>query len=257
YARFTLTSRILAAGVGLLEQSRRLEGGVRVDDGATSARVQALLGQLARPEPPEVSFPVRSAPAVAARTARLGELADHRMLRRRSGNRVPEALIRRGTDQPGEVPVIGREELSGQAEVGSRVVHKLDLAQLPSSRLTEPGDVVFTATPHPAAMVDVAGFSLVEFPAQVLRMRSCTVVAAMRAQDIYAQAPGAGGGRQWQVRLVPEGQARQLAEVWGQIGRAQVELRAGARVLSRLSEELTAGVAAGVVHVGNDESGGR
>src|SRR5699024_2984550 len=179
------------------------------------------------------------------------------MLRRRSGNRVPAALIRCSSEQAGEVPVIGREELAGEREAGSRVVHKLDLAQLPSGRLTEPGDVVFTATPHPAAMVDAAGFSLVEFPAQVLRVRSSALVPAMLAQEINAQAASARRWRQWQVHLVPEEQSPALTEALGQIEHAQLELRARARVLSQLSQELTAGVAVGVVQVGNDESGGR
>src|SRR5699024_12747878 len=109
---------------------------------------------------------------------------------------------------------------------------------------TGPCDVVSTATPNPAAMVDVAWFWRVEFPAQVRRVRSSALVPAMLAQERNAQAHSARRWRQWQVRLVPEEQAPPLAEALGQIARAHVELRARARVLSMLSEELTAGVAA-------------
>src|SRR5699024_8277538 len=92
YARYTLPSHRLAARVRLLAQTQPLDGGVQVDDGAASAEVQALLGQLTRRELPAVELQVRGGPGAQSRTARLGELADHGMVRRRSGNRVPEAL---------------------------------------------------------------------------------------------------------------------------------------------------------------------
>lgn len=256
HARFTLTSRILAAGAGLVEQSRPLERPVRADDGAVGARVQELLAVLSLPES-RVRFSVQAGDAVPARTARLGELIDHGVLRRRAGNRLPPRKVRHRTDEPGQVPVLGAPELTGTAEVGSRVMSKLELAQVASSRLTEPGDVVFTTTPRPAALVDAAGFSVVESPAQVLRVRADGVglVPAVLAEEISAQAGAAKRWRQWQVRLVPEEQVPELAEAMAQLARARQDLQARQRALEQLSKDLTAGVATGVVRVRHDDGG--
>lgn len=257
HARFTLTSRILAAGAGLVEQSRPLEQPVRDDDGAAGARVLELLEAAGRPEEHALSIAVQASAPVATRTVRLGDLADRGVLRRRAGNRLPTRAIHDRQGTPGEVAVLGGPELAGEAEVGSRVMSKLDLAELASGRLTEPGDVVFTTTPRPAAMVDMEGFSVVEYPAQVLRVGADGVglVPAVLADQISAQAPEAKRWRQWQVRLVPPGQAPQLADALAQVARVQAQVCRRDRALRQLSKELMAGVAAGVVRVRHDDGG--
>ncbi|HIZ34459.1 MAG TPA: hypothetical protein H9815_01675 [Candidatus Ruania gallistercoris] len=196
FARFSLTSTILAGGGGLLETARPTQRGVREDDGATSARVQELLHALATGPRTEVSVPTQRGSAVALRTARIGELIDKGVLRRLPGNRFED--VRVATGVPGEVRLIGEAELAGDAAVGSRVVDRMELAaRYPASRLTEPGDVVFTVARRPAAMVDHEGFSVVAFPAQVLRVEHPEVglVPGVLARDIAARVwPPNGGG---------------------------------------------------------------
>lgn len=258
FARFSLTSKILAAGGGLLETSRPVQRGVREDDGATSAQVQDLLLALAQQPRTEVSVPTQRGSAVALRTARIGELTDKGVLRRLAGHRLDAADVRAAAGAAGEVPVIGGPELTGAAGWGSRVVDRLELAaRYPASRLTEPGDVVFTVTPRPAAVVDHAGFSVVAFPAQVLRVQELQVglVPGMLARDIAGQDPQARRWRDFPVRLAPREQAEALAGVLEQVHRAQEELAERAALLDELATTLTAGVATGVVQVGEDEDG--
>src|SRR5699024_11292237 len=97
--------------------------------------------------------------SVAPRTARIGELIEKGVLRRLPGHRIDPADLRAATGAPGEVPVLGEAELTGQTAPGATVVNRLELeARYPASRLTEPGDVVCTVTPRPAAIVDAEGF---------------------------------------------------------------------------------------------------
>jgi len=258
FARFSLTSKILAAGGGLLEASRPTQRGIREDDGETSAHVQDLLLALERRPQAEVSVTTRRGTAVAGRSARIGELIDKGVLRRLPGHRIAAADIRSGTGEPGEVSVIGEPELAGERAPGSRVVDRLELAaRYPASRLTEPGDVVFTVTPRPAAIVDHAGFSVVAYPAQVLRVRETQVglVPGMLARDIAGQGELARRWRDFLVRLVPREQADALTSALEEVHRAQVAVRERAALLEELARTLTAGVATGVLRVGEDEDG--
>lgn len=256
FARFSLTAKILAGGGGLLETARPVQRGVREDDGATSAHVQDLLLALAAPPRTEVSVPTQRGSAVALRTARIGELTDKGVLRRLPGNRFED--VRPAAGAPGEVRPIGEAELAGDVAVGARVVDRMELAaRYPASRLTEPGDVVFTVARRPAAIVDAEGFSVVAFPAQVLRVERPEVglVPGVLARDIAAQGVAAKRWRDFPVRLVPGEQVEALSGALEQVHRAQVELAERAALLEELAGTLTAGVATGVLQVGQDEDG--
>ena len=74
-------------------------------------------------------------------------------------------------DDTGQFAVLGAAELLGQDRRGQRKIDRATLARhYPRARLTEPGDVVVTTVPRLAAMVDHEGFSVVEFPARILRI---------------------------------------------------------------------------------------
>lgn len=250
FARFAYTSRILADRAGLLSTSRPVQRVIR-DDVAAPARVRDLSRALAAATVPDIGVRVRAGEPVMVRQASLAELIEHRALGRLPGHRV-EGIARPATGAVGEVPVLGDLELSGE---GRRAVDRLELAATcPASRLTEPGDVVFTSSPRPAAMVDADGLSVVAYPAQVLRVRARDVglVPEMIAAEINRAEPGSRW-RDWQVRLTPPGQAEALAGLLDRIGAAQAAAREQLRLLTELTTEVTAGVSAGVVRLVDDE----
>ncbi|QGH69039.1 hypothetical protein [Pseudactinotalea sp. HY158] len=252
FARFAHTSRILAERAGLLATSRPLQRAIR-DDAAAPARVRELSRALADVPAATVDLAVRAGDPVAVRRFTLGELIDRRALRRLPGNRI-EGLARPATGASGEVRVIGPAEVTGEG--GPRAVDRMELiARHPGSRLTEPGDVVFTSAPRPAAIVDRAGLSLVAYPAQVLRVRDHAVglVPALIAADIRRAERGTRR-RDWALRLVPPEQAAQTAAALARIEEAQAAARESLRLLQELTTEVTAGVSAGVVRLVDDES---
>jgi hypothetical protein len=74
-------------------------------------------------------------------------------------------------DAAGQHPVIGAAELTGRARPGGRKIDRARLARVyPRARLTEPGDVVVTTVPRLGTVVDYHGYSVVDFPARILRI---------------------------------------------------------------------------------------
>ncbi|MEV4759881.1 hypothetical protein AB0J86_32955 [Micromonospora sp. NPDC049559] len=99
----------------------------------------------------------------------------------------------------GHHPVLGPTEVTGQARIGARRIDRGVLAErYPRVRLTEPEDLVVTMTPHLAVYRDEQGFSVVEFPARVLRVPTTErerftprVLAALLDATPGERAPGA------------------------------------------------------------------
>ncbi|MFI7519883.1 hypothetical protein [Micromonospora globbae] len=72
----------------------------------------------------------------------------------------------------GHHPVVGPDEVTGHASIGSRLIDRAVFAErYPRARLTEPGDVIVSLAPAVRALHDVGGFSVVEFPTRVVRIR--------------------------------------------------------------------------------------
>ncbi|MGQ5595864.1 hypothetical protein ACUJ8N_26365 [Streptomyces sp. ESR1.13] len=101
------------------------------------------------------------------RRTTLGKLIAGRAVTRIPGHRVDD----RHLTVDGHHAVIGPEEITGGRPVGARRIDRLVLAtEYDRVALTEPGDVVYTLTPRLALYVDHDGFSVVAFPARVLRV---------------------------------------------------------------------------------------
>ncbi|MFJ8468164.1 DNA methyltransferase family protein [Streptomyces swartbergensis] len=101
------------------------------------------------------------------RRTTLGKLIAGRAVTRLPGHRIDD----RHLTADGHHAVIGPEELTGARPVGARRIDRLVLAtEYDRVALTEPGDVVYTLTPRLALHVDHDGFSVVAFPARVLRV---------------------------------------------------------------------------------------
>jgi hypothetical protein len=143
----------------------------------------------------------------ARRTQTIGSLLVDGRLHRLSGTRLRPAHLA----PSGHHRVIGVPELTGRDrdrrqtvtdDSQARFIDRVVLAHhYPCAVLTEPGDVVVVLAPHPAAIVDEAGFSVVEFPAAVLRINpeqltlTPRVLAALvSAAPLAARAPGTTRG---------------------------------------------------------------
>ncbi|MFJ1582568.1 hypothetical protein ACIOC1_04555 [Streptomyces sp. NPDC088197] len=99
----------------------------------------------------------------------LGILIADRRVTRLPGHRVDEKDL----TQDGHHTVLGPEEITGARPVGARRIDRLLLAtSYERAALTEPGDIVYTLAPRLGVYVDHAGFSLVAFPARVLRVNA-------------------------------------------------------------------------------------
>ncbi|WP_413250846.1 hypothetical protein [Sinomonas flava] len=146
--------------------------------------------------------------------------------------------------------VLGVRELSDPGAT-VRTVDLLEfVARHPSARLTEPGDVVFCTSPHPAAMVDEEGASVVPYPARILRISPADpggLSPALLAVDINGHPAGERRWKQWRARRLPEAQRRPLAEAMGAVVREQAEARLRLKRLAELSTLLADAVASGAL----------
>lgn len=256
FARFARTRELLASGGDLVASGQPVVRAARPDDGATAERLHALLA--ARPaELPVVRAQVAASSAGEGRpvrTARLGDLAAAGALATVPGNRLDPADV--GGD--GEVRVLGVPELTGESTWGARTVDRLAFAaRYEAGRLTAPGDVVFTTTPYPAAVVDADGFSVVEYPARVLRLAAETaanpdrarLVARLVAADISEQPVTAKRWRAWEVRLVDPADAAGLAELLDDVAARRAALEKDLARLDDVARVAASGVAAGSVRI--------
>lgn len=269
YSRFVRTRELLAARGSLVEVARPVEPVARDDGGAAVSRAVELVDGIDGDSRPALGVKVERGDAEPARRVRLGSVVEGGVVRRVPGNRLDDADVRAPGDDPaGESRVLGVPELLGDVEVGARVVDRLGFAaRYPAGRLTEPGDVVFCTTPRPAAIVDTAGFSVVAFPARVLRLRArgpgerpgavgpgVLLVPEVLARDVAAQARGTRW-RSWDVRLVPADQADDVVAALERVRARRAAARAELARLEELEQVLVDGVTTGVVRMRKDEPG--
>jgi hypothetical protein len=137
--------------------------------------------------------------------------------------------------------VLGVPELSPSGAAGGaamRHINRLVLAAAnPGARFTEPGDIVFTAGPAPAAMVDTEGGAVVEYAARVLRISPVDpggLMPELVAADISAS--GSKDWRRWALRRLPHAAAQGLRPVLAEL---EAECAATEIRLERLKELTT------------------
>ncbi|GAA1339277.1 hypothetical protein [Saccharothrix algeriensis] len=130
------------------------------------------------------------------RRTTLGKLIAERRVARLPGHRFDD----RHLTSNGHHAVLGPEEITGARPVGTRRIDRLVLAGAYGQvALTEPGDVAYTLAPRLGLYVDHDGFSVVAFPARVLRVnpdvaRPLTprvLAALLNAAPSTARSPGA------------------------------------------------------------------
>lgn len=123
-------------------------------------------GLAASPEPaPPATFTV--ADLVAGTRSRTNSLA------LRSGTRLVNGDIRAGSSagRTMSYPVIGPPEITEEIPLGLRRIDRVTFERNYSrAKRSLPGDVIITMAPKSAAIVDHDGYSVIEFPARILRI---------------------------------------------------------------------------------------
>lgn len=174
----------------------------------------------------------------------------HRPARVIKGVRIPDEVFAAG---PGGIGVIGPDEVRGRAPVGSRTVELVELLRsAPRFRLTEPGDVVYTTTTEPAAIVDTVGGNAVQAPARILRCLepgegSRRILPELAVRDIAA-ARGADC-RSWRLRTVVVDACSPWRTVAARAAEHRARLLAELSALDALTTELSDGLAAGTLRI--------
>ncbi|TFC44341.1 hypothetical protein [Cryobacterium shii] len=268
FARFVLTRTLLASRDSLVAGARRAEPGrttqgaalaVRVDDLLTMLNTETdaasgLAGLVAEPTvPTDQRDSTLPAQAGSAGTQTVEQLLAAKHLRYVQGNRLdPEDIARGETDAAG-IRLIGPAEVLGENPLGRRRIDRLRFAaDYPAGRVTEPGDLVFTTAPHPAAIVDREGTSVVLFPARILRINPEDpngLLGEVVAADIAALPPGHRRWQRWPLRQVHHRQSRALADALASVRLEQERAHERLAHLDELAALLMAGVTAGSLTV--------
>ncbi len=237
--------RSAGAGAGLGGSAPR-----RTRSGADfAARLDATIATLGEGAPASARRVSPSSSALTLPDESLGALAASRHVRVISGARL------RADDLDAEIgySVIGVDELMGTRAVGSRTLdHLVQAATYPAARLTEPGDVVFwagaTASAERRVLVDTGGFSVVAYPARILRINRSDpagLVSHLLASDIARQS--SGEWKRWVVRRVAPAERAGLAEALNDVAAGRAALAERLRTLDALEEALVGGIVAGTL----------
>jgi hypothetical protein len=165
---------LVVSGRPVRLSDRAAEGNRRITDitgyGAELDRIGADATAVRRHVPTESLVSANQRPAAQS----LRTLIRAGRLTLGQGTRIRAAYVgayRRQSVLGGHYVVLGPEEVAGLRPAGQRRIERQTFTQAyPNARLTEPGDVLVTMTPHPAAMVDRNGFSIAETPVRILRI---------------------------------------------------------------------------------------
>ncbi|MHA3685075.1 hypothetical protein ACXR2W_12565 [Leucobacter sp. HY1908] len=255
YLRVVRTSRLLAEGGSLVAHGALAAPLISAQPAPTelAAAVDAALATLrVSPAPAAPVTPVTATPGTQTLAVTAQQALDAKALRLLGGARLdPSDIAGAGTHDPDQTGraagyrVIGAAEVRGEGS--ERAIDPLRLAAAyPRAMLTEPGDVVFTAGSHPAALVDREGTSVVEYPARVLRAApDGGLHPDVLAADVASQQPGSPW-RGWQLRRVHANTAPALSEVLATLRAERRALEARAARIERAERLLVDAAAAGV-----------
>ena len=281
FARFVLTRTLLARRDSLVAGARPVASVPATQGAALAVRVDELLALLTHAQTPETDAasglshlahlsantpgPADRTPGghtpITPATQTVEQLLTARHLRYIPGNRLDAGDVIEVTAESiggsrrraAGIRLIGPSEVLGATPLGQRRIDRLRFAaDYPSGRVTEPGDVVFTTVPHPAAMVDREGTSVVLFPARILRISADDpngLLSEVLAADITALPPGHRRWQRWPLRQVHHRQSRALADALASVRLEQERAHERLAHLDELTSLLMAGVTAGSLTV--------
>jgi len=248
FARLVFTRHLLARRGSLMPPTPRtqsVEGGT--SGASDSMKIETLLTELGWP-----ADAVSVAPAASAgqpnrpRLATLGQRISSRQVLYIPGSRLSLDLIEPEPAGPGRIAVVGVDELQGERPLGGRSIDRARyVAEQPSGRFTEPGDVVFCTSPRPRAIVDHEGLSAVLYPARILRIRpegDDELLPDVLAADIDARHASDSSWRSWPSRGIDPHQRAPLTRTLDSL---RTERETTLRRLAQLNE-LESTIVAGV-----------
>jgi hypothetical protein len=247
-------------------RERSEDGSRRITDitgyGAELDRIGAHATAARRHVPTEALASASLSPAVQS----LGALCRAHRLVLRKGTRIKTAHL----SSPGHHAVFGTEEVAGIRQPGLRRIDRETFAKAyQNARLTEPGDILVTMTPRPAAMVDRDGFSIAEFPVRILRVPAAEAeqfTPRVLATLLFADGSGdraAGAVRSsraledQRVLLLPPDQVRRLDQLLTEIEARRDLARKELDVLDELQAATIGGLIDGTLTLTNDELSGQ
>src|SRR5690625_205390 len=246
YCRLVATSDLIAerelVPPGVTGSLRR-----SVQPAEAVVRLEAHAAKLARPLPAlQVDFRQNTSTELSQSHRRqrvsLRTLIDQGQVRVIAGSRLDLALVRDdGTVRLFE-PV---------ADSTTRFFDPLELqARHPRAVRTEPGDVVFTHTPRPAARVDVQGGSTVAYPARILRISPTARLGPHTlAQTITRLPDDAREWKSWHIPLCDAADKPGLESTLAAVEALQRELACRMQTCRDLAGELTDAVAGQLVTI--------
>lgn len=208
----------------------------------TIETLRSLAIQLGGDIEPYVPPPIRPRRAQnQPRRATVDEAIARGHLQVRSGIRLDRVDL----DDAG-LTVITAETVHEHGRGPRSAINQLVLAaKYPTSRLTEPGDVIFCTAPRPAAWVDREGGAVVAFPARILRRVGSDLLPDMIAADINQQHPTAKAWRAWPLCFVPTDQCQALAAQSLALARHRADLLDRLAALQEFETTMLAAAAGG------------
>ncbi|MGW4948960.1 hypothetical protein [Streptomyces parvulus] len=194
------------------------------------------------------------------RRTTLGKLIATGTVTRLPGHRVDDHHL----TADGHHAVLGPDEITSERPVGARRIDRLLLAtDYDRVALTEPGDIVYTLTPRLALHVDRDGFSVVAFPARVLRVApdadpSLTprvLAALLSAARGTGRSPSAVRPARriedYQLPNLTPGEVRRFDALLAETEHRERLLRAQTDALAEARKRTIAGLADGTLTLGD------
>ena len=257
---------LVVSGRPASPRERAAEGNRRITDITGYGTELDRIGAYATADRHHVPTEVLTSASLSPAAPSLGALLRARRLILRQGTRIKKAHL----DSPGHHAVLGTEEVAGTRRPGLRTIDRETFAQAyPKARLTEPGDVLVTMTPRPAALVDHDGFSIAEFPVRVLRIPATeaeqftprVLAALLFADGSGTRAAGAvRAGRALEdqrVLLLPPDHVHHLDQLLAHIEARRDLARKELGVLDELQTATIGGLIDGTLTLASDDLSGQ
>lgn len=173
-------------------------------------------------------------------TRSLGQLSDDHRVSVRNGSRIR----REDLDATSSLRVIG-------ADVVTAIDPFVAADRYDHAIRTEPGDVVFTYTPQPAAVVDETGGAIVISPNRIIRLGGDAGIGPHALAAAINQSATGREWRAWPVPNVPREQIQPLEDALAAANAHLANLRRHEAATTSIISNLIQGVAEGSVALGS------
>lgn len=186
---------------------------------------------------------VTRAPAAIVTTPRsLGEMVESRRIELLNGCRLDAA----DAEPTGTIGVLSADPASECLQIDPLVAER----RYPHARRTQPGDVVFTDRPRPAAIVDQVGGSIIMVGSRGLRLPQGVGIGPRALAEVINQLPDdAGEWRTWSIPHLADDQIELVEETLASAVAHLAELRRRESATHDIIANLIQGVATGGIAI--------